>query len=742
VAIPGNLLSSTTETIDPNTSGWMAALNCKIGKGSGGRAGGDGCLGVTSIAAGEMQARTVASYPVTPGTLYQAFADTSGAVPERIGIRWLSATGAEVGVTWSLTTTTATSSWHRVGVAGYAPATADRAQVLLSSTETAANAVHYWENIFFGLPIRTQGNLLPWTTESAEVDTAGWTAVANATVSRQTPISTWPVTNWVAGGHMLAMTAVAAGNASVATVDRPPVTPGVEYLAYAYLQPPTSASTAWIELRFYDSGGSQIAAQRSTLAAPATGFYRQRVSLVAPAGAATCALAAGLDGATAGQVLRLDNVVIAVCPPVVAGTLLDYASSSFEQGTGGWTVASGPSTIARSSPWGAGLEGSYALTLTAATASTTTIRSPHFPGVTPGRNYRTQLNVFVAAGTWSTMATAVHWYDAAGVSLGASVSTTFPVPTGGWYSLRVDSVAPAGAARAAVEVTPTASAASSVLRIDGVALWEALPLTVAEAVADRGYVKLTLRELTLGESLTIYRVTEDGARTLVRGPAGLIERVPVTSDLMITEDHEVPFGVPVMYRIERYSSSGTLVATRLSDQVTLTLVDHNEVWLKDPGNPQRNMRALVAAAPEWQRPIDQSAMVVRGRRNKVVLSGRRNGLEGELRIWTRSDDERKSLHLLLDSGATLLWQAAAGMGVQDMYVNVGQVSEGRVSPLAQEPWREWTLPLTEADLPAAVGVTSSAGQTWQDVLSQSTTWDAVLAAYPTWEAVLLAQRTE
>jgi hypothetical protein len=281
--IPGNLLSSTTETIDPNTSGWTAKLNCTIGLGVGGRTGGGGCLFARSVAAGEMQARTVSSYPVVAGTTYYAFSDTAGTVPERIGIRWLNSSGTELAVTWSLTTMAASSGWHRVSVAGAAPAGASQAQVLLSSTETAGNIVHFWENIYLGLPIRTTGNLFGFNTESSEIDATGWAAVVNATVSRQVPVINWAVDNYLAGGQALAVTAVAAGNASALAVDRPAVKPGTEYLAYAYLQPPVLTSQAWIELRFYDGAGNQIAAQRSTLAPPATtGMYRQRASLVAP----------------------------------------------------------------------------------------------------------------------------------------------------------------------------------------------------------------------------------------------------------------------------------------------------------------------------------------------------------------------------------------------------------------------------------------------------------------------------
>ncbi|MFG6298511.1 hypothetical protein ACGU38_24480, partial [Streptomyces rochei] len=223
---------------------------------------------------------------------------------------------------------------------------------------------------------------------------------------------------------------------------------------------------------------------------------------------------------------------------------------------------------------------------------------------------------------------------------------------------------------------------------------------------------LTLRELMVDDLVSVYRITADGRRELVRGPLGLIDQQTITSDAMVIEDHEAPFGVPIWYAVELYSAPGVIHSTRSSDTVTLTLDDINEAWLKDPGNPQRSTRVLVQRAPDWQRPVEQAAFVVRGRRNKVVLSGRRQGLEGDLAIWTRSDAEREALHLLLDSGNVLLWQTAPGTGVDDMYVAVAQITETRVGKLAQDQWRAWTLPLTEQDKPVTTAVNGAAGRTW------------------------------
>jgi hypothetical protein len=725
--------------MDPSISGWTAKLNCTLSKGSGGRSG-DGVLTVKSVAAGEMQARTVSSYPVTAGTLYQAFADASGStVPERIGIRWLTSTGTEVSITWSLTTSAASASWHRIAVAGTCPAGATQAQVLLSSTPAAGAVNSFYENVYLGPPIRTPGNLFDFNSESVEVDASGWTVETNCTLARQVPPISWDVTWYYAGGHTMAMTATASANAAMRMTARPVVTPGTEYLGYIYLNPPTSGSVTWVELRFYDSGGTQIQATRSTLAAPGTGFYRQVVSDTAPANAASCALAVGIDSATAGQVLRVDTAVVRTMVPIKAGTVIPYANGSFEQSAGGWTVTSGVATAARSSPWGtAAYLGSYSLAVSSATATSSTWRSGMFavPNA-PGLNWRAQVVCRLNTGSWTTVTVKIRWYDASNVDLGASTGTSYSLPAGIWGAMPTDAIAPANAAKAAVEVVGVAGTAPSSLWMDGAALWQVLPLTDVVENDAEAYNTLTLRELTVDGLVTVYRVTADGTRTLVRGPSGLIDRDVITSDLLVIEDHEAPLEVPLYYHIELYTSAGVLSGTRSSATVTLDHDDVNLAWLKDPGYPTRNVRVLVQRAPDWQRPIEQAAYVVRGRRNKVVLSGTRQGLEGELTVYTRSDQERAALHTLLDSGNTLLWQAAPGMGVTDMYVTVGQITEARVGALAQEEWRLWTLPLVEADMPVEVGVNGAAGRTWQDILAENTTWQQVLDRYATWEDVFL-----
>lgn len=743
MAIPGNFLSAAAESMDPSYSaGWRARLNATLSIGTGGR-NGPNCLLMKSVASGEMQAESITGYSVLAGETYQVFADASSSTQaERIGIEWLDASYVPVGsITWSLATSAASASWHRVGVAGVAPVGAVRARIVLSATTAAALATHFWENVYFGLPIRTTGNLFSFNTESGgEIDISGWQAETNTTVSRVAPPVQWSATYYGAGGHVLALTATASGNASAVTVERPTVTPGQEYVAQALINPPTSIASCWVELRFYNGAGTQLQATQSVLAAPGTGWYRQTVSAVAPAGAASCGLAVGITGATAGQVVRSESVIAVVMTPLRTGSVIPYSAASFEQGTGGWSVVSGVATVARSTPWGTGLSGSYSLAVSSSTATTSVLRSPRFQvGAAGGLSWRQEFYTTVTAGSW-TFSRAFHWYDASGTSLGVDPTPSGGLGATGWWQYTADGTAPAGATQAEIEITLTALSASSAMRLDVVSLWQALPLAEATADDTRAAMALIFRELTVGAQISVYRVTPDGIQTLVRGPDGLLDRAAITSDTLRIDDYEAPLGASITYRALQYAADGTLLYNRITDPAALSAGDPDLAWLKDPGRPQRNLQVVMRTAPEWARGIDRTEHRIKGRRNSVVISDVRAGLQGDLSIWTRSDNERIALHRILDSGSTLLLQVPPDNGLEDLYVQVDEATEARAATNSLDTWRAWTLPLTQVDMPTTVGVDGTSGRSWQDVLAEYSTWQDVLDAYGTWEDVLLDRK--
>lgn len=741
-SIPGNLLASGTSAIDPSTSGWQSKLNCTLSLGSGGR-NGDGCLALTATAAGEMQAQTTTAYPVVAGQTYYTFADASAtAQPERIGIQWLNSSYVAVGsITWSLTTTSASSGWHRISVAGPAPVGAVRARVILSSmSPSAAGAVHFFENVYLGPPIRSTGNLLSFNGESGgEVDLSSWAVESNCTLTRTVPAVSWSVGWYYAGGHQLTLTVTGGGNASILCTERPGVDPGQDYTAYAYLNPPTLAASTWLELRFYDANANQVGVSRGQLAASSTGWMRQYVSGRAPATASRCSVAIGIDGAAAGQTVRAETVVVGLAPVLRTGSVLPYSDASFEQGVSGWTTASGVATLARSTPWGAySYNASYSLAVTSSTATTSVIRSPIYDvPAAAGLPWRTELYAAVTAGGWS-MTRSLRWLDSAGVLISTTSGGAATVPTGGaWWWLSNSFTAPAGAVKVQVEYTLTATATNSVIRLDRVALWQDEPWISAEPQDDIAAITVTMRDLIAGDEVSLYRVAADGVRTLVRGSLGLVDRQVTNGDLMTIEDYEAPLEAPVSYQAEVRSPGATTVREYHNTEVVrLTHDDANMVWLKDVLEPQRNLAVVAKTPPSWSRSVEQGEFRVRGRRNTVVLSDVRAGLQGELEVITRDDGERQHLHWLLNTGHALLFQAAPGMGVDDMYVSVGEAGENRVVSYAREPWRTWSLPLTEVDRPTG-GSAGSAGRTWQDIRVENATWGDVLAKYDTWLDVFL-----
>src|ERR1043165_1656277 len=196
-----------------------------------------------------------------------------------------------------------------------------------------------------------------------------------------------------------------------------------------------------------------------------------------------------------------------------------------------------------------------------------------------GLNFRAVIICKLNTGAYSSITVKVRWYDASNADLGASPGPAYSLSAGSWFALTTDSVAPANAAKAAIEVVGVASSASSSLWMDAAALWQVLPLVAVTDHDDGAYATLTLRELTVGALITVYRGTADGTRTQARGAAGLYAKHPILSDLLIVEDHEAPLDVPVYYYIEIYTAAGVLSSTRNSSVITLDDSTANLRWL-------------------------------------------------------------------------------------------------------------------------------------------------------------------
>ena len=448
-------------------------------------------------------------------------------------------------------------------------------------------------------------------------------------------------------------------------------------------------------------------------------------------------MAVGITSATAGQVVRSEGVFVGELEVAAAGTLrtgnvLPMADWNFEQGVGAWTVASGVATIARSTPWGVtGGYDAYSLVVSSSTATSSVLRSGIYPvGDAGGQNWRFETLLKTSTGSW-TYKLGVRWLDASAGLISTTEAPPAALAASGWWIVSSDSTAPEGAVSAQLELTLTANSTSASLFMDRPALFQTLPLVMAESHDPTASVRIILRELKVGQLLTIWRVGMDGTRRYVRGPGGLYDGTYVIpSDSLIVEDYEVPLGVEVFYRVENVWSDGTERGDRTSLPVTVTAGDANYAWLTDPFRPGKGLQVLVKQAPEWKQGIEQNVYHIRGRSAPVVHSDVRSSREGDLVCWTRSDEEREALRFLLSSGNPLLWRCAPGTGEPDVYVSVAEVAFPRVVPRADEQWREWTLPLTELDMPTGAQA-GSATWTVRDVVVENPDMYSVLDRYET-----------
>jgi hypothetical protein len=148
-----NMLTDATANLEASLGAWVAASNATVTRSPAWSAQGTQSLAVTSVAAGNMTARsgsTIAAYAtVTPGAAYTLIAtERSAALPRtiRVNIDWLDSTGALLSTTTGANVTSSTTVNALLQTNGTAPAGASYARAVLAVDSTAAaNETHYWD---------------------------------------------------------------------------------------------------------------------------------------------------------------------------------------------------------------------------------------------------------------------------------------------------------------------------------------------------------------------------------------------------------------------------------------------------------------------------------------------------------------------------------------------------------------------------------------------------------------------
>lgn len=737
MSVSSNLLPDAVADLESGTTGWTAGSNTTLFSSTRFWSGAKS-LGMTATASGTVSATTTNRVAVVAGTAYTAFAYFANIVAAsgrtgNVTVSWYAASTGGTAIS-SVSATAATlanaTTWNSPPpiLIATAPAGANFATVTVTVTGLTAGAQVASDGIALGVPNVFTATLLDYNTAGCEVSTAGWTAGTNATVSRTSTVS-------YEGWWSLQITATAAGDTVTSLASRVPVIPGTEYSGFTHVQPPAAGLGFIVGLAWYDGSGTLISTTTYTHTPASGGWSRQGVSGRAPAGAATADLILRPQAASSGQVWLCDQSAVLTVPNT--GALIDFATSSAEVGTDGWTISGGTLTQTHEQVYG----DYYSYKLVADGTVDMTLMPSTPMTVTPGTAYQFAPKVIVPGFT-QTYVSELEWLDSTGeIIRTTSIEWNNSKHITSWSGSTTADIAPDGAVSLRVRWRRQSPAMGETWYLDSTTVAPGGLAALASPTADSTAIQLTLQGLTLSGQTHwgLWRVTDDGTRTPLRGYAGDTDSVTTASDRAAINDYEAPLGVPLTYILKTWTTTVNDGWYYRTPSITLPTPDDSGVIIKDPVLPARNTRAIATTLPDWQRSARQGSFAVRGRARPIVISDVRASRTGTLVVTTETTEEATALWWTMETGNVLLLQWPAGWGLDDMYVTVGDVTEARVSTYAGHADRSWSIALTEVDRPIG-GLVGSADRTWQDVKDDATTFADLAGTANTWLDVLTGIR--
>ncbi|MGW1828828.1 hypothetical protein ACWCO0_09700 [Streptomyces tubercidicus] len=737
MSVSSNLLPDAVADLESGITGWTAGSNTSLFSSTRFWAGAKS-LGMTATAAGTVSATTTNRVAVAAGTTYTAYAYFANLVAAagrtgNVTVTWYAAsTGGTAISSVSATATTLANAtaWNSPPpiLIATAPAGANFATVTVTATGLTAGAQVAADGIALGTPNAFTASLLDYNTAGCEVSTGGWVAGTNATVARTSTIS-------YEGWWSLQITATAAGDAVASLASRVPVTPGAEYSGFTHVQPPTSGLGFIVGLAWYDGAGTLISTTSYTHTPASGSWNRQGVSGRAPAGATTVDLILRPQATAAGQVWQCDQAAVFMVP--ATGSLIDYAMYSAEVGLDGWIVEGGTFTQSRDHAYAEYY--SYKLVADGTADMTMTLASP--VAVTAGQAYQLAPRVIVPGFTQVYVAE-LEWLDATGeIIRTTSIEWNNSNHLTGWTASTTADIAPPGSVSLRARWRRKAPPAGEVWFLDNVMIGPGGLAALATPTADSTAIQLTLQGLTLSGQTHwgLWRVTNDGVRTPLRGYVGDTDTITTTSDVAAITDYEAPLGTPLTYIVKTWTTTVNDGWYYRTPQITLPPRDDSGVVIKDPVLPARNTIVTASQLPDWQRSARQGSFAIRGRARPIVISDVRASRTGTLVLTTETTEEATALWWTLETGNTLLLQWPAGWGLTDVYVAVGDVTESRISTYAGHSDRSWSIALTEVDRPIG-SLVGSANRTWQDVADDNASFAELAASATTWLDVLTGIR--
>jgi hypothetical protein len=229
-----------------------------------------------------------------------------------------------------------------------------------------------------------------------------------------------------------------------------------------------------------------------------------------------------------------------------------------------------------------------------------------------------------------------------------------------------------------------------------------------------------------GNATTVYgvAVTELTTGNQVRGMS--VAAAGATTGV----DHEAPLGVSLSYQAAALDAHGAKLTTSTAASITVPVPATGKgTWLKSLATPALSCNVITGMLPTWSADISTGVLQVIGRPDPVVVQDVREYESGTLEVLTRTSSEEAALLALLKSPGPYLLQWPAS-GSADRYVTVGKYDRKRTSNQFGDPYRLWTLPLTQVARPAVAGWSVAIpGRTYADTAATLATYAARTGTY-------------
>ncbi|MER5501372.1 hypothetical protein ABT096_29785 [Streptomyces sp. NPDC002561] len=282
----GNLIPYAASSVELDVSAWGAWENCTIAQSSTLSWEGWCSLAITSAASGEAQSGISVPIAITAGTEYVSTVMVRSAVAGsvRVDLRFYNAAGTFLSwafSTWSL----AADTWTRLTAAGYAPAGAVGARIVVRPMATAAGQIWFCDRMTISPALKLPNEMLSYNASSFEVDASAWLATDGCTISRSLD------TSWE-GVASLRVDPVGASTSGTFQLVQPlPVTPRQAYQVEPRVKigADPNPRQAAVTYDWLDGTGVLVSTLRYTwtMNPGSGGWYALTTSAVAPDGAAS-----------------------------------------------------------------------------------------------------------------------------------------------------------------------------------------------------------------------------------------------------------------------------------------------------------------------------------------------------------------------------------------------------------------------------------------------------------------------